>query len=397
MKTTILSLILLFQIGTAHADPHTLLLSDFLKRTQSQSPEVKIEKAMSEEAGSRSQGLRISPPMVGLMNMKDASGSNKGIEIYQEIPFPTKIMKEKEVRELEANSQNTLFSYRKNEITLEARQAYFDFWKAFESKKVLEEKQAWLKNHVRISRATARSDSTSQIHLLGTESELDLLENEVLEAQTELTEKANALKTFVPDLQTENMTPEAEPKLETIDVDKNSKSSFIASKESELKAAEASKTLKKQSYLPDIVLRYRSFEGNDTTPRNEEMMVGITLPFLFGQSKSEASEASARSQRAEAELQKARLAFDTRLSTLTEKSQTLKKQLMLLKDKLLPRAHKRMKLVENLSARTMEGLDEHRTVMLDYLNLRAREINSRIEYEKTLAEILKLVNKEADL
>jgi hypothetical protein len=70
---------------------------------------------------------------------------------------------------------------------------------------------------------------------------------------------------------------------------------------------------------------------------------------------------------------------------------------MLLKDKLLPRAHKRMKLVENLSARTMEGLDEHRTVMLDYLNLRAREINSRIEYEKTLAEILKLVNKEADL
>lgn len=377
---------------------NSLTLDEYLKRAQNQSPEVKIEKAMSEEANSRSQGLRLPPPMVGVMNMTNSGGSNKGIEIQQEIPFPTKMMREKEIRELEAKAQGSLFSYRKNEILLKARLAYFEFWKTFQVKKILEEKQSWIRNHVKISRTSARSNSTAQIHLLGTESEADLFENEVLEAQTELIEKTNSLKVFVPDLVTENLVPETEPKLELIEVDSNAKSQFIDSKEKELQLAESLKSLKKQSYLPDMILRYRSFEGNEMTPRNEEIMVGISLPFLFlWQPNSEISEASARVQRSQAELQKAKISFETRLSTLKEKSQALQKQVLTLKEKLLPRAHKRMKLVENLSATTMEGLDEHRMVMLDYLDLKFKEITARTDYEKTIAEILKLVRKEADL
>lgn len=390
-------MVLLFHFETAFAGVYTLDLEDFLRKAQIQSPEIQAEKSLNEEFKAKTQGVRISPPMVGFMNMKDSGGNNQGVEVTQELPFPSKIVKEKEVRDLEAKTQNVNFFYRKNEILLEARRAYFEFWKSFEIKKILEEKQIWLKNHVKLSRSIARSDSSGQIHLLAVESEADQLENEILEAQADLVEKTNALKLYVPDLKTENLTPGFLPKVELISFTKNSKSLFVEAKESELKVASAVKDLKKQSYLPDLVFRYRSYNGNEMTPRNEEVMVGVTLPFLFyWQPKSEIAEASARQQRAQVELQKAHLSIETRLDSLVEKSKAMNKQIENLKDKLIPRAHKRMKLVENLIVRSMESLDEHRMVMLDYLELRQKEINSRLELENINIEILKIANHQED-
>lgn len=397
MKThsTIALVILMTHFGTAFAGPNSLSIEDFLKKVQTQSPEIQIEKAMNDEFKAKAQGIRISPPMVGLMNMKDSGGNNQGVELTQELPFPTKIFKEKEVRELEAKSQSLNFSYKKNEILLEAKKAYFEFWKSFETKKVLEEKLVWLKSHVQLSRSVARSDSAGQLHLLASESELDQLDNEILEFQADLIEKANSLKIFVPDLQTENLTPEVWSRSAIMTLEKNQKSLLLEAKENELSAASSSRDLKKQSYLPDLVLRYRSYNGNDMTPKNEEIMVGVTLPFLFfWQPNAEVAEASARQQRAEAELLKARISIESQLKILIEKSKSLNKQLENFKDKLIPRAHKRMKLVENLTVRTMEALDEHRMVMFDYLELRQKEINTKVEFEKLNIEILKLANSQ---
>lgn len=390
-------IVLLAQFETALAGPNNLNIEDFLQKVQAQSPEILVEKFKSEEFKAKAQGIRVSPPMFGFMNMKDSGGTNHGIEVTQELPFPTKITKEKEVRDLESLAQNKNFSYKKNEILLDARKAYFEFWKSFESKKILEEKLNWLKNHVRLSRSIARSNSAGQIHLLASESEQDQLDNELLEVQADLAEKANSLKTYVPDLQTENLTPDSVPKLEILSLEKNQKSFLVDAKESELKAASSVKDLKKQSYFPDLILRYRSYNGNDMSPRNEEIMIGVTLPFLFfWQPQSEVGEASARQQRAEVEVLKAKLTVETLVKSLFEKSKAIGKQLENFKEKLIPRAHKRMKLVENLTVRTMEGLDEHRMVMFDFLELRQKELNARLELEKINIEILKIVNHQED-
>lgn len=399
MKTYIKStfIILMIHFETVSAGSNTLNLEDFLKKVQTQSPEIQIEKSIQEEFKAKAQGIRIPPPMLGVMNMKDSGGNNQGFEVTQEIPFPTKIVKEKEVRELEAKAQNKNFSYKKNEIQLEARKAYFDFWKAFEIKKILDEKLAWLKQHVRLSRSIARSDSAGQLHLLATESELDQLDNEILEIQTDLIEKINNLRNFVPDLQTQNLVPDSTPRLDEVSQEKNKINLLVVAKENDLQSANASKELKKQSYLPDFILRYRSYNGNEMTPRSEEIMIGITLPFVFfGQPQSEISEAAAKQQRAETEVLKAKLSVETQLASLVEKSKFIRQQIENFKDKLIPRAHKRMKLVENLTVRSMEGLDEHRMVMLDYLDLRQKEINSRFELEKINIEILKIVNDQED-
>ena len=212
-----------------------------------------------------------------------------------------------------------------------------------------------------------------------------------------MVEKANALKTYVPDLRTENLIPESLPKSEFFSLERNQKSILVDVKESDLKAASSIRDLKKQFYFPDLILRYRSYKGNDMTPRNEEIMIGVTLPFLFfWQPQSEVAEASARLQRAEAEVLKAKLSVETQVKSLLEKSEAIRKQVENFKEKLIPRAHKRMKLVENLTVRTMEGLDEHRMVMFDYLELRQKELNARLELEKINIQILKIANHQED-
>lgn len=387
MKWSILlTFIILFISNWANA----LSLDEYLNQVQTQSPELKIEKSMRDESEAKAQGVRIPPPMVGVMNMKEGSTSNQGIEVSQELPFPTKILKEKETRKLEAESQKNALVYRNNEILARARTAFFDFWSAYEKLEIIKERRNWLKTHLKLARSATRSDSTGKVHLLGIESDVDMLENDVLEAESLLIEKGNALKVYAPQINFDEVRPEV-PKIEFRKVDSRIKTSNVALKESELKAAEANKDLKGQAYLPDIFLRYRGFNGNETTPRSEEVMVGITLPFVFfWQPQAEKSEASARYLRAQAELQKIQVENETKIKNISSRINALEKQLSTLDSSLLPRAHKRMKFVENLSPRTMEGLDEHRTVMLSYLDLKLKQIETRMELEKSLSELIAL-------
>lgn len=372
-----------------------LTLNDYLKLAQDKSPDIGAAQALKKEAHARAEGVRMPPPMVGFINLKDSVSSANGFEITQEVPFPTKIYKESELRHQEALSQDALFSYKENELLLDARWTYFRFWKSFEALKILEEKQSWLKKHLQLTRSTARYNTTAQSYLLGVESESDLIENEILENQSEFSESKNMLKIYAPDLSTENLTP-VEPTVDHMTVNTNQQdSSYLTWKESELKVAETSQSLSKQSYWPDITLKYRSMQASQEMPRSQEIMIGLSLPFLFfWQPQAEVSMASARKLRAETELRKARIEFGSRLNGLKAKALSLEKQLSTLKDKLVPRAKKRVQMLENLSLRSIENLNEHRTIMLSYLDLRTKEIDVRIELEKIFIEISKLTQKK---
>lgn len=389
-----LSLILCSFFVSNWADANApVSLNEYLSQVQIQSPALQVEKSLSDEASARANGVRISPPMIGFMNMKDASGTNQGIEVSQEIPFPTKISKDHEARQLEADVRKLNQALRQHEIINQARLAYFIFWSAFEKNQILKEKKDWLKKHAKLARTTTRSESAAQIHLLGIESEVDRLENDVLESETKLAETRNALRLFAPDLNTDQISPQVPP-LEKIQIDQKSNSTLISWKELELKSAQANQSLKKQAYLPDLFVRYRGYKGNDSTAKSQEVMVGVTLPFVFfWQPQAESSESSARALRAEAELRKTRTDVETTLRSLSLKIENLQKQLSNLQDKILPRAHKRMKLVDTLSPRTMEGLDEHRSVMLDYLDLQTKSVDVRLELERSISELMTLIGQ----
>lgn len=396
---TAIRVLILFVFGLplqALAGGKAVTLDQFIKEVEAKNPVTAIEKANIEVATARASGVRISPPMVGYMQMKDGGGTNRGYEISQEIPFPTKLSKDKEVRNLELETQKENSQFQKLSLMAEARVAYMDFWSAYSRLEIQKEKHEWLKHHIQITRSSSWSDTTAKVHLLEVESDADLLENEVITLEADLASARATLRSFAPELNVDDTVP-VEPVIPSLEIEKRKTSPAVVLKEKELAAKSALEDYKKQSYLPDFFVRLRSFNGNETSPQSQELMVGVSLPFVFfWQPKAEVAEASAQRLKAEAELQKTKIEFETRLVGLTKKIESNQRQLKNLKEKLIPRAERRMKLVQNLSTRTMEGLDQHKAVMLGLLDLKMKAIDLRIDYEKNLKEILKLAGNNLE-
>lgn len=240
MKTLILGLIsvlyvFLPSIAVAQTTT-TLTLEGFLEATKKESPDLAVEKANLEAASARASGIRIAPPMVGLMQMKESGTSRNGYEISQELPFPTKLIQEKKVRDLEFETQKENSGYQKTLILNEARNAYLSFWSSYEKLQILKDKHHWLKHHVSLTRSATRSDSLAQIHLLEVESDSDLIENEILSIESELSEKRNALKLYAPTLDVDSILPK-EPALPTIEIEKTTRS-LVTLKEKEVATLE---------------------------------------------------------------------------------------------------------------------------------------------------------------
>jgi outer membrane protein TolC len=372
------------------ADASRLTMPQFLSEVRATSPEFAIEKANVEGSRARASGIRINAPMIGYMQMKDGSGTNHGLEIAQEIPFPTKISHTKKVRDLELEAQLESSQLQEVSLLAEARAAFVAFWSTYARLNIQKEKHDWLINHVKITRTTSWSDTAAKIHLLEVETDADLVENEVLALESDLVEKRNGLKIYAPGLKVDDLIP-VEPEPIPIKFDKHSPSLLVTLREKELHAKEALVDLQKQAYAPDLFVRLRSYNGNESTPRSQELMVGISVPFLyFWQPKAEVAEASAQRMKAQAELQKSKIDLDGRFSSLIKRAESTQAQIRNLKEKLIPRSERQAKLVQNLSQRTMEGLDEHKKVMLGLLDLRIRAIELRVAYEDLTKNIMQL-------
>lgn len=374
----------------ASAEPEQLTIAQFLTEVRATSLQFAIEKANVEASQARANGIRINPPMIGYMQMKDASGTNHGFEIAQEIPFPTKIVQEKKVRDLDLETQKESRRLQEVAVLTDARSAYVAFWSAYERLALQREKHRWLQHHSKITRTTAWSDTSAKIHLLEVESDADLVQNEVLSLEADLTENRNRLKSYAPNLKIENLIP-VEPPLIPLEHAKPGPNSVLALREKELSSTEAIEGLKKLAYLPDFYVRLRSYNGNESVQRSQELMVGINLPFLyFSQPRAEIAQASAQRSKAEAELQKSRIDLNSSLSSLLAKAESTELQIKNLKEKLIPRSELQMNLVRNLSQRTMEGLEQHKKVMLGLLELRTKAIELRVQHEDLAGRLLKL-------
>lgn len=366
-----------------------LSLDQFINLVHKESLDLVIESATVDAAKFRASGIRIPPGMVGIMQMQDGSDSGTGLEVLQDIPFPTKISKEKTTRKLAYQTQKQIGDIQKNMILTKARLAYVEFWAAAVKLNLLREKVSWLHHHQELFRTTLLSDNEAKIHLFGIESETGLLKNDILDAEAVLTEKRNVLNNFSPSLQEIDISP-LEPAMGNQKFSEMN-SPLVTWKEKELELQKAKLNLAKQSYLPDLSVRYRSFNGMKMSSVDRELMVGITVPFLyFWQSHAEVKGAHAEKIKSDAELKKMVITTGSMRSSLIKKISTLRSQISNLKNTLIPRAAQRVELVKNVSPRTMQGLDEHRMVMSDYFDLKIKAVDLRVEYEKNLQEILQL-------
>lgn len=372
-------------------------LDEYLKKVQVQNLNLKLEAAKQNLAEEKSVGLRLPPPMLGITKGKEEQGNSpNGLEINQEVPFPAKLKADHNARIIESKAQQEMLKANQNEILSKAKLSYIDLWIAQEKIGVINQKRRVLEDHIKLSRSAVRSDSFLKIHLLKAESDLDLLENELESAKQILKEKKYVLADIVNEAPQSFDIEAVEPPISSVPQLTDSETTpQIASMKLTLDSLKAREDEAKASWLPDFNLRYKEMGATSMSNKYREVMVGITLPFVyFWEPKVATTMANIEKMQAEINLNKEKRTIDIKFATLSSKVESLKKQLSNLKNKLLPRAEQRMKLVHNLAPRDMETIQDHRETMEAFPNLKMAELELRMQYEETIAELEKyIVNK----
>ena len=370
----------------------SMTLSSFLALVRKQNPDLQIEAAKVAASDAKSVGLAIPPPMVGVNQMKEDTGNTAvGFEVSQTIPFPTKLTSDHSSRKFEAKAQNEFRRARENEILAQAKNLYFSLWAMQERVKLFQDKREVLRNHIKLSRSTARSDSSASLHVLRAESDLDLLENEILsEEQKLLTAKSEIAVFLNQDPEIFKMNAQEPPLSSTPQNISLNESPQVKMTQFSLETLRAKESQAKSSWFPDFNIRYKQMGQTSMFSRYNEVMVGVTLPFVFfWEPNSESQAASAQSLQAEYQLEKQKRSFESERINTLKKIEVLKKQLDTLKEKLIPRAEKRMKLVHNIAPRDMESLQDHRETMEALPDLKLKALDLRREYEQAVSSLEK--------
>lgn len=367
-------------------------LKDFLERIQNQNLDIKIASAKTGAAKSRAVGLKVPEPMVGAIQMTDQSGfGTRGFEISQTLPFPTKMTTDLKVRNFEAKSQDEMSYARENEVLAHAKNVYFSLWAAQEKANFLLEKKKIVKGHISLARSTARSDSFAAVHVVKAEYDFDYLDNEIAEADHALrSQQIEAAVLLNVDINSFQLVA-TEPALSILPEIQSAESSpQLQAQKYNLESLRSKEVAARSMWFPDFNFRYKEVEQSSMLPRYNELMVSVSLPFIyFWQPYSESNAATSERLAAEYELQKQARNLAGVRATLISNANALKRQLDNLNQNLIPKAERRMKLVRNLAPRDLETLQDHREAMEAFPDLKLKAIDLRLEFEKAVFELEK--------
>lgn len=368
-----------------------LTFDEFIEETKSHNLSLKVAKSKSDVSQAKAIGIKIPDPKVGYITRSDMAGNSaNGVEFQQTIPFPSKITSDYEARKYEAKSQESLYLGVKSEVFAQARLIYFNLWQSQRFKEILKEKIKVIKDHVRLTRAIARSDSFLKVHLIKAESDLEFLDNELIKSDQQIKENAAIMAQFL-DLDPNNFNPTLEEppliKLPTIsDLEDphqlEAKKFHVQSLKQREKEADA-------KWLPDFYVKYQDVHRTQMLPGYSMATVGVSLPFVFPwENHSFSKETVASSRQAQAEYRAEKRAIESQIKILFDKLDSLKRQLDNINNKLLPLAKKRLAIIRNLTPRDIPTLQEYRETTENFPDLKLEELRLRTKYEETAAAIL---------
>ncbi len=376
---------------TAQSFSAEISLEQYLEKVRVSNIDIKLEDEKLKASESRAVGIRLPSPMASLIQMKEESGgSPKGFEINQQIPFPTKITTEHKIRKLEANAQKQMLTTGINEAIAKAKMAFIELWLAQETILIINQQKNILLNHISLSRSAARSDSFLKLHLLRAQSDLDLLENEIETAKQKLKVKQLNLAEIINEDPDSFLPTASEPPLSAIPNSAQENIPQLESMRLTLESFKERESLAKASWLPDFNFTYKKMGSSSMSESYSEIMVGITLPFIYPwQPKAETQSASVEKNQAELNYSREKRSIEIKTMALRSLVESLQVQLLNLKNKLIPRAHQRMKIVLNLAPRDMDTIQDHRETMEALPELRRRELDLRMQYEESIIELEK--------
>lgn len=366
----------------------TLSSEDFLALALKQNLDLRLAKAETKVIGSSASGIRIPAPSVGFTQMNMQGGQTaQGWQVSQTIPFPTKILRDHSARKYALEAQKQDEQVIDQELRAQAKYIYFLIWETQEQKSVLKEKKDVLLKHIRIAKSVAQSDTFAKIHVLKAESEVDLLENELeLVSQVHRERQSMAAQFLnkepgVFKIEVTNPGLSTAPNISSVE-----ETPQIQSLNKRLKSYQALEKVGHAEWLPDFTVGYSHMDDTMRFPPNNQIMVGITLPFVyFWQADAKSKESTAQKLKTEINLYKTKRNIQAEKVNLESALQTFERQISTLKNKILPKAVKRKKLFQNVAPRDLSTLQEHLDTHLAIPDIRLQILSLQSKYEQTVS------------
>lgn len=383
-----------FCLASAAFADEPVSLEEFVRAARMQNLSLKAKAAASQAGQEGASGIRLPPPQASLIQMQMSGSNSSGFTVSQMVPFPSKITSDHSARKAEARASDASRHATEQEVSSEAKFLYFRLWESEERLKLLNEKSRIIADHIKLARAVSRSDSFLKIHLIKAENDLDLLKNDILQAEQGARERQIEAAEFL------NRDPNSyRPIASSFPISSVPKESALTkpfqleTKKFELEALQSKEKEANAQWFPDFNVQYKDMGATPMLPRYTEVMVGATIPFaFFWETKAESGRAAAKRQEGEFLYEKERRRIDSARVILFERASSLKRQLDQFTNELLPRAEKRMKIVHNLAPRDMETLQDQRETLEAFPDLKLKALDLREQYEKTIMELEKFAS-----
>lgn len=361
--------------------------------------DLRLEESDLKQVKAEASGIRVPSLQVGVSQMEmKGGGTARGWQVSQSIPFPTKISSDYKARQYAVDAEKSSLEAKDQEIKAMAQYIYFFVWESQEQERILQEKANLLKKHLAIARSVSRSDTFAKVHLLKAESELDQVKND-LEMLSQVQKERMTMAAQFLDKDPQSFTFKARdpglsqaPKISSLE----NVPQFQSAKK-QVKRYESLESAGKSEWLPDLNVTYSHMEQTAMFPENNQIMVGVSLPFVyFWQPKSSSNQASAQRVSAEIELQKTKRSIQADKVNLEKAIDSLKNQIGVLTDDILPRSLKRKRLFQNIAPRDLSSLQEHLDTYLSIPNVQLQILSLKSKYEQAVAGLARYKSVEGD-
>ena len=283
---------------TAQSQEATVTLKSLEAEALANNPGIRMADQKAESAGERKSLASAMPdPMIGYMvqnvgalgtsTVGKEEMSMEGFVVTQEVPFPGKLSTKGNVARKQAEQSQENAREMKLKVLSELRTAYYDYYLAHRSRRILEETKELMKNLQRIAETRYATGQGTQQDVLRAQLEVSMLLDRIAEQDQKKESRAAVINALVgrDPLAPLGMPVDVFPAAVPVSLDEMSRmalahSPVLMAKQRMVEQSEFELSMSKREYLPDMTVSAGRFTRGDM-PDVWQASVMFQVPLYF--------------------------------------------------------------------------------------------------------------------
>lgn len=395
-----MSLFLGLSIGILSFDSFALTAPELFSRIRSHNPMVKEEEEKLKAAQSSVATYWTAPELaISEMNPNTPFADSmmkmqRTIEISQMFPNPVKISADNKIKDHSVKVQSEQIELAFKKVRREAFNTFLSIYKMSKEREILSAKKSYIEKF--INRLVSGQVQGQEERIQISEARNDLAELNILLQQNQ-NESLRMQKMLNQMMGAELDSPVTEPELLTVDLKTDpakGDSLELKSLNAQIAVMESEVSMKKAEFLPEFSLTAKFNKGYSMGYEDsKELMVGITLPFLFfGQQKNDVDNAHYKAEAMKYARVNLVTEIQARKAALKSELQDIAQTLKFLKESSLPLREKKFRLYAGYSYVDMNTLMNYKMSVDDLYMLKMKILEKEIEEQKKYFEWSELYN-----